>query len=515
MGIRSRPHADRTRSWLLLAALLAAGPLQAAPAREVTLLATTDFHGALIGGGRDRRTDRPWGGAVALVARVRQERALRADRTFLLDGGDEMQGSPESNFVFGRSAVAVLRALGTDAAALGNHEFDWGIDTLCARQREMGYPMLAGNVFEKATGRRPAWLRPWALVRRDGVVLGVVGLATPETPRTTLPPNVASLRFEPPERALPALVREVRRAGADIVVVLGHMGGEQDATGEIRGPVSEVARVARAVGADAVIGGHTHTFVAGSVDGLPVLVAGSNGRVLGRVVLEWDGRRTRPLDVRLLPAYSDSLAVPPWDPIAAHVDSVERAVRPFRQRVLGRAARPLRRTDLANLVTDALRSATGSDVAIMNPGGLRRDLDTGPITAGDLFELLPFENAVVTVHLRGEELRAVIASRPEKTLLAGLHGRWDPGAPAGERLLLLHADGSPLGADSTYLVATNSFVALGGDDFVGFEGGRGFTVHPTLVRDAVGQWIESETRAGRAVDPDSRARFEVPEPAPR
>ena len=503
----------RSRRILLAAAATAAlGALDARaeqPQREVTILTTTDFHGALSGGGRERDSGRPWGGALALAQRVRVEREARPDRLFLLDAGDQMQGTPESNFVWGRSSVAVLNALGTDAAALGNHEFDWGIDTLRARVRDMRYPMLAANVFEKTTGRRPDWLRPFTIVERDGVRLGIIGFATPETPRVTLPTNVETLRFDSPEALVAPLTRDLRERGADLVVVLAHIGGRQAADGSVAGPLRDLAEAARRAGVDALIGGHGHAFVAGFVDGLPVVEAGSSGRVLGRIVLRWDGTRVRSSEVDLVRAWGDSLALPPWDPIAALVDSMRSLVQPIVARVLGRASRPLGRVALANLVTDAMRTAVHADVAITNPGGLRRDLEPGPITVGDVFELMPFENALVTVRLQGSALREVVASRPEKVLVSGLRGSWDPQRPAGERLVLEHVDGAPLRADSTYLVVTNSFVALGGDGFEGFEAGTDLTVTPTLLRDAIAAAVLAATRAGRAVDPDSEPRFVV------
>jgi 5'-nucleotidase len=243
---------------------------------------------------------------------------------------------------------------------------------------------------------------------------------------------------------------------------------------------------------------------------VPVVVAGSSGRALGRIVLDWDGRRVRGAQVDLLRAFSDSLQTPAWDPFAALVDSMRAAVQPITGRVLGRAAKPLRRAALANLVTDAMRRAARADVAITNPGGLRRELEAGPITAGDVFELLPFENALVVVQLTGAELRDVIASRPEKCRVSGLVGRWDPKQPEAEQLVFTRPNGTPFAPDSTYVVVTNSFIATGGDGFTGWDAGP-MDMRSTTIRAAVEDAISAETAAGRDIDPDSEPRFVLPE----
>jgi 2',3'-cyclic-nucleotide 2'-phosphodiesterase (5'-nucleotidase family) len=178
-------------------------------------------------------------------------------------------------------------------------------------------------------------------------------------------------------------------------------------------------------------------------------------------------------------------------------------------RVLGRSEKPLRRAALANLITDAMRRSMHADVAITNPGGIRRDLDAGPITAGDVFELLPFENSLVEIPLTGAQLRAVIASRPEKSCVAGLRGRWNPQAPPEQRLTLTLEDGSPLRDDATYRVITTNFLASGGDGFKGFDAGPQ-TPSPLLLRDVVAQALEAATAAGRAIEPDPTQRLELP-----
>src|SRR5262245_23158123 len=208
---------------------------------EVTLLSLNDFHGALGEGGIEPESGRPWGGGLALAAEVQAQRQLRPRRTFLLDAGDDWQGTPESNFSFGRSTVGYLDRLGVDAAAIGNHEFDWGIDTLRARLREMRFPMLAANIFAKS-GTKPEWARSHVVLERDGIRLGVIGFITPDTPRVTMPQNVASLRFGPPEAQVDSLVALVRGQGADLVVLLCHIGAWHDSTGSIRGPLADLAR---------------------------------------------------------------------------------------------------------------------------------------------------------------------------------------------------------------------------------------------------------------------------------
>ena len=496
---------------VVVAAALWALPSRPGAARQpgaITILAMTDFHGALASGGNERASGRPWGGAMALAARIRSERAGRATRSVLLDAGDEMQGTPESNFTAGRAAVAVLNALDVDAAALGNHEFDWGIDTLRARMRDMRYPMLAANVFERDTGRRPEWLQATTMLVRDGVRIGVIGYVTPDTPRVTMPLEVATLRFDAPEASVADHARALRRDGADVVVVVCHLGGERRRDGAIDGEIATLAHAAHGH-VDAIVGGHTHNFVAAHVAGVPCVIAGSSGRALGRIVFDWDGERVRGASVDLLHAFADSLDVVPGDALAALVDSMRAVVRPYTSRVLGHASRPLTRGALANLVTDAMREATGADFAITNPGGIRRDIPAGPITAGDLFELLPFENALVDVELTGAQLRQVITSRPEKCRVSGLVGRWDPQAPAGARLSLQHGDGTPLRDERLYRVVTNSFVATGGDGFSGWDAGR-VTMRGETVRDAVAAAIARASAAGRDVDPETTLRFVVP-----
>jgi 2',3'-cyclic-nucleotide 2'-phosphodiesterase (5'-nucleotidase family) len=179
--------------------------------------------------------------------------------------------------------------------------------------------------------------------------------------------------------------------------------------------------------------------------------------------------------------------------VAAFVDSVQRITAPLARRVVGRTARGLDMETLAQLAAAALRRVAQADVAVTNLGGIRTDLEPGDITEADVFEMVPFENTLVTAWMRGAALSEFIACNPHEARLAGL--RWQappaddraaggPAAPVPVRGLVDDA-GKPLDPDREYLVVTNNFVAQGGDGFRGFLAGRDVTWTELRVRDIV------------------------------
>src|SRR5438552_10242842 len=166
------------------------------------VLAINDFHGALEPQVWPWSAGRPVGGAAALKPWLDSLARGCFCTTIRLDAGDEMQGTPVSNFNFGRPAIAALNAFGIDAAAIGNHEFDWTVDTLRARMAEAHYRFLAANITDSAGTARPDWAEPFTVIERGGVRVAVIGLALPATPETTSPRNVRGLAFGAGARAV-------------------------------------------------------------------------------------------------------------------------------------------------------------------------------------------------------------------------------------------------------------------------------------------------------------------------
>src|SRR5688572_27739818 len=252
-----------------------------ASGRWVRILATNDFHGAF----EPRRDSRGVlrGGAAYLaaeIARARSECRAPQCTAVLLDGGDQFQGSPASNMGYGRPVVTLFNRLGRAAAALGNHEFDWGQDTLRARMREAAYPILGANVTD-ASGKDIAWIPDDTVVSVGGLRVGIVGIATVVTPTTTRPSNVSDLRFVDPIPVVNRSARAMRARGAQFVVVVAHSGAFC-ATEPAPSCNGEIIDLARGVsGVDAIVSGHTHSPVSTVVNGVPIVQARSHGSAVG------------------------------------------------------------------------------------------------------------------------------------------------------------------------------------------------------------------------------------------
>src|SRR5581483_6354008 len=147
----------------------------AAKPLHLRVIATHDFHGALSPVRYPWSNGRLVGGAPALAATIDSARARCHCATLFVDAGDEMQGTLESNLVYGQSDIKAFNLMRLDAAAVGNHELDWGADTLLARERESNYPWLAANVFVRGSQRRPPWAKPDTIIDKDGIRIGVIG----------------------------------------------------------------------------------------------------------------------------------------------------------------------------------------------------------------------------------------------------------------------------------------------------------------------------------------------------
>ncbi|HEU4565280.1 MAG TPA: 5'-nucleotidase C-terminal domain-containing protein [Gemmatimonadaceae bacterium] len=440
------------------------GAAGGAKARRLRVVSTNDFHGALLPRADSRGTMR--GGAAYVAAAIERARAeCDSGCAFLLvDGGDMMQGSPASNLAFGRPVMALYGRLGYAAAALGNHEFDWGQDTLRARMRQARFRILGANV-RYADGRDVEWIPDDTLVERGGLKVGIIGVASVVTASTTRAVNVRGLRFDDPAPIIDERARAMRARGADFVVVLAHDGAFCGANGRTScgGEIVDIARRIREP-VDLIVSGHTHSLIESVVNGIPIMQARSNGTAIGVADLVPGGEGA----VEVRDILTDSLRPDPA------VDSLVRGARDAvaartEARIATLATAMPRRGDqyaLGNLIADAQRWAGKADVAIMNNGGIRTGLPAGTVTWGQLFEVQPFGNTLHRMTVLGADLRAYLEreldGRAPDVHVSGVVIRVDPARPAGERITsLATAAGRAMDPARRYTLVMNDFMATG------------------------------------------------------
>ena len=529
----------RSKIWFVLVTAVAACSQTARPAREkpaatatrtITILGTNDLHGALV--------RLPL--LAGYIADVRAERAADGGGVLLLDAGDLFQGTLESNLGEGADVVRAYNVLGYTAAAIGNHEFDFGPvgpDTtaraagedprgaLKARIAEARFPFLVTNIADATSGKPIAWpnTQQGILVHVAGVAVGVLGASTEATPTTTMAANFAGLEMLPTAAGIAAEARDLRQRGAQVVVVVAHFGGAckdtrhpDDISSCERG--EELFRVLDALPAglvDVVVAGHTHAAVAHRIDGIAAIESYSSGRAFGRVDLQVTGGKivnehifppqlvcpldehNNPIPVEACrPEPYDGRAVVPDPAVQRIVDAALARARVRRSEKLGVTLAALVRraykTESAegDLFTDLMLAAEpGADVALANGGGLRADLPAGELTYGELFEAMPFDNRFALVDVTGAQLQRIVEDNLSRgggiLSWAGLTAR---ARCAGDRLdLAVAVRGKPLDAHAHYTIATSDFLASGGDGLfsrVGLAPGA-VRVTDVVIRDAI------------------------------
>src|SRR4030095_12373829 len=372
---------------------------------------------------------------------------------------DMFQGTLESNLNEGAAVVAAYNALGYAAAAIGNHEFDYGPvgrdetvqkpgeDPRGALKRPAAsarFPFLAANTVDDTTGQPVTWtnVKPSTVVEVRGVQVGLIGVTTPDTPGLTIGANLIGLTFAP---RVPVIVREataLRARGAHVVIVLAHAGGRCTKLDDPENlsscdQIAEIVQVARQLPPGRVhrsAAGHTHQAMAHDVGGIAVVKAYSTGRSFSRVDLTVNGSTRTVTAKRMFPpqdlcgredpathtcdpaaprkaalilARYENRRVRPDATVAAAIAPAVRKALAVQNQPIGVSLEPpfargdqQTETAIADLVADGtLASTPGADVALSNGGSLRTDLLPGPLTYGSIYELYPFDNRIVTLRL--------------------------------------------------------------------------------------------------------------------
>lgn len=437
-----------------------------------------------------------FGGVARVKTAIDQRRAALAAEgraVVTLDAGDQFQGSLFYTTYKGAAAAEFMNAIGFDAMAVGNHEFDDGPSALAAFLDASETPIISANVDASAEPLLTGRLQGATIVEAGGERIGIVSVVSTDTSVTSSPgPSIA---FTDDLAALTAQVEALEADGVNKIVALTHVGLPRD-----------IQLAAAAPGIDVIVGGHSHTLLSNTQERAtgpyPVMAAGAEGVVpivqayayskfLGEVAVTFDAEG-RVVEAVGEPHLLDASFTP--DPeILARVAELGAPIEELKGQVVGETTAPIdgARTscrtgecEMGVLVADAMLDRVrdqGVTIAIQNGGGLRASIDAGPVTMGEVLTVLPFQNTLATFQLQGVHVRAALENGLSAVedgagrfpQVAGMRYTWSASKPAGERLVsveVAEGDGwAPLDDDAIYGVVSNNFMRKGGDGYSVFS----------------------------------------------
>ncbi len=389
---------------------------------------------------------------------------------------------------------------------------------LKARIAQAKFPLLSTNIYEATQeGRRPSWLPSdgTIIIERNGLKIGLFGLTTPQTPTVTLPINVQTIKFRPLGSEALAAATRLREKGADLVVAVVHAGGRCDDVSKKEdlsscdldaGEIFEMMKGLPEGTLDAVVAGHSHQQIAHIVNGTPVMQSWALGRYFGVIELAIDpktkkvipGRtqinsgieicetwdiETRSCDPKKLRARADQVTpvstkfrgqlIRPDQTVLQAMQPAEQAITELQEKALGLTVpKALGRvyegeSELGSFLADSLRAMSKTDIALMNPGGLRADLKEGPLTYGTVYEVVPFDNAVAILDVTGEQLdrllTAAYGSKKGVFQVSGLEVKLSRCVVPDRLRGFTLPGGKKIDPTRKYKVALPDFLARGGD----------------------------------------------------
>ena len=481
---------------LLLIVLIVPG--LAASDRSFIIMHSNDRHG-YVEARKDINTGKPVAGLdveATMIEQIRKEALREKIPTLLVDAGDFFQGTPVVNETKGEVMIRLFNELRYDFVTFGNHEFDYGWETLKNRMGESRFWWLSTNVDAPSLGNRH---RPYITWSAAGTKVAFLGATTVTTPEKQLTDRIAGITFQDPYKVLPPLVDRLKRLhGVKIVILLSHLGYYED---------ERFAQQYQCF--DVIIGGHSHTAISEPVKvGKTWLCqTGASSRFLGliRVDVAEDGTlQNCHSELREV----DRTKYLPNDKFAKLISSYTKKIDERLSLVVGSAPLAIQKgvdggfSPMAQVVADSFRLAAKADIGLMNTGGTRRGILQGPVQLKEIQTAVPFRNYVVKLKMTGKQIKGLIEAAvngphvkipdDKHSLLAqygindfdglvpqrgaigflvggGIQFVFDPRLPKGQRLLSFSLGGKPIDPDHVYTVATNDFLADGGDGFEGFK----------------------------------------------
>jgi len=465
-------------------------PLQENPGSSniaVQLLSLNDLHGKIdqtyfvdvTGDGKPNPL-----GRMDYVAAYFKQREATNPNTLIVHAGDMIGGSsPISALLQDEPTVEIMNAMGFDVGTVGNHEFDEGLDELLRmvyggdhpegkgteNYGGMNFPVVCANCLLKDTGEH--FLPPYAIVEVDGARIGFIGINTRATVNMVIPDGIRNVVFTNEIDAVNQAAAELKEQGVRAIIVLAHLDASQDAnTGVITGPSADLARNVDAE-VDIIFAAHNHQLVNGYVNNKLIVQAWEYGKAFVDVDIEIDPETQDIVKKQAEIVYVMQENMTPDETVGAILTKYENRIAPIINEVIGYAAvpmlggygvkGPIGDNALGNLIADGMKASMNADFALMNGGGIRDNLDAGPITWGELYNIQPFNNVLTKLEIKGADLftilNAQISSYGPDYSVAGFSYTWNGRTNRVKDIYM--PDGNPIDRNASYTLVVNNFMA--------------------------------------------------------
>ena len=486
----------RHRSTAVVFLLVACSAVATAQPRSLTILHTNDMHASFMPHEAlwVRENPKPLVGGFAELFFVADSIRKSAPHVLMLDAGDVMTGNPITERMYrnasGGALFAMMNMIGYDAWCPGNHDFDISQDNLRALAAIARFPAVCANIVNDRD-EYPAGNRPFVVIERGGLKVGVIGLMSQELYSLVNQNNLTGIKVLPPAATLQRFIDELDPQ-TDLLIALTHEGVEDDSV------------LATAVtGLDIIVGGHSHTRLRKpkTVNGVIIVQTGSNAENLGELSVTVENDRVTSYEGKLIQLWARGNRPP--SPVSKLADSMQTEINKEYSEVIATLKEGWTRGDgqsaVGTFIAEAQRTAAGADVGFMNNYGIRRDVPAGPLTKKSLFEVLPFRNILTTFQLSGKELRAVMAyniARKPAIQIAGMSGRWKPGPDGAPVFLTILVGGKPLDDAAMYRCAASDYLIGEAKRYLGVE-----VPQPLFLKQTVFAAVEKAVREAGTLTP--------------
>lgn len=452
--------------------------------KEIKIIHVNDVHGQVEGNDKDLIG---YPRLKTYVDRQRQENP----NLILLNAGDTIHGTNFATLSRGETVVNLMNMMGFDAMVPGNHDFNYGSDRLLELSKKAKFEILAANLAKEGSDEKV--YKDYMIKEVAGIKLGIFGLATPETKEKSHPNNTKGIDFVSPVEISREMVKKLKSEKVDVIIALSHLGEDKESE------FTSILVAKEVEGIDVIVDGHSHTKLPeGRVEkGTLIVQTGDWVKNIGEVTLGFEDGKLIDKKAKLI-GFDDVKNLEGDKGLIGEIEKINLENKKVLDTIIGKTKTDLngvreivrgKESNLGNFVTEAMKVKSGADLAITNGGGIRDSISAGDITIGQIHTVFPFTNFLVLIEASGQDIVDALEygtdAYPEVAgkfpQVSGISYTLDVNEKVGTRVKDVLINGSPIDLKKTYKLATNDFMAAGGDGYTMFEGNKILSEDTTLA----------------------------------